>query len=157
VTVEPEVSWPVEVEALAARLLGDLRTRLGGSHLAHAKRVAVAVAGTGTADEGLVAAALLHDVVEKTDTTVTELLAAVGDERVVQLVDALTHRPHESDDEYLGRCAASPETLLIKRCDLLDKFSADDATVSAEAAEQVRREARQRLELLERLAGPDQG
>ena len=148
------MSWPVEVEALAVRLLGEVRTRLGGSHVAHAKRVAVAVAGTG--DEGLVAAALLHDVIEKTGTSVSELLAEVGDERVVRLVDQLTHRPDESDQVYLSRCAASRETLLIKRCDLLDKFSADDVTVSADAAQHVRREARRRLDLLERLAGRDQ-
>jgi len=150
VTSEMALSWPVETETLAARLLGDRRTKLGGSHLAHAMRVADAVAAKG--DHRLVAAALLHDVIEKCDTSVAELLAETGDERVVQLVDDLTHRSGETDDVYLSRCATRPETLLIKRCDLLDKFAADDSTVAAEVAEHIRDEARRRLDLLERLA-----
>jgi (p)ppGpp synthase/HD superfamily hydrolase len=150
VTTEIAVRWPVEVEALASRLLGKRRTKLGGSHIAHATRVAHAVADTG--DEDLVAAALLHDVVEKTDATLAELLAETGNERVVQLVEALTHWPREPNDVYLSRCAARPETLLIKRYDLLDKFDADDVTVSPEVAERIRRKARKRLDQLERLA-----
>jgi (p)ppGpp synthase/HD superfamily hydrolase len=112
--------------------------------------VAWAVAETG--DEGLVAAALLHDVIEKGDASLDELLAETGDERVVRLVDELTHWPGESDEVYLSRCAARPETLLIKRCDLLDKFAADDTTVPADVADRVRSDARRRLELLEQLA-----
>jgi hypothetical protein len=67
-------------------------------------------------------------------------------------VDDLTHRSGETDDVYLSRCAERPETLRIKRCDLLDKFAADDTTVAAEVAEHIRGEARRRLDLLERLA-----
>jgi (p)ppGpp synthase/HD superfamily hydrolase len=144
------VTWPIEAEALAARLLADRRTSLGGTLLAHAKRVAAGVLDTG--DEGLVAVALLHDVIEKAGASSSDLLADTGDERVLRLVEALTQLPGESDYDYLSRCAERPETLLIKRLDLLDKFAAEDSSVTAEVAERVRRRARQRLDLLERLA-----
>jgi hypothetical protein len=34
---------PVDADALAARLLAGLRTKLGGAHIAHARRVAARV------------------------------------------------------------------------------------------------------------------
>ena len=141
---------PAEADALAVRLLGDLRTKLGGPHIAHARRVAARVADTG--DDSVIAAALLHDVVEKGRISVAELLTATGDVRVVELVEVLTQREGESDYDYLSRCAAHPAALAIMRVDLLDKFVADDSEVPAATAERVRRRAGQRLALLERLA-----
>src|SRR5215213_766812 len=101
-------------EELATRLLGDLRTKLGGLHIAHARRVAAAVGG----DDLAVELGLLHDVVEKAGIRLDELLEMVGDERLVGLVDMLTRRDHESDEEYLSRCVADPIALLVKRADL---------------------------------------
>jgi (p)ppGpp synthase/HD superfamily hydrolase len=141
---------PQRAETLAARLLGDRRTKLGGSFLAHARRVAAGVGDTG--DEVVIAAALLHDVIEKSPICANDLLVMTGDERVVELVDVLTQREGESDYIYLSRCSRRPETLLIKRLDLIDKLEAPDTVVDAEVAERVRRRARQRLDLLERFA-----
>ena len=53
---------PEEADALAVRLLGGLRTKLGDVQLAHARRVAAGVSETG--DDRVIAAALLHDVLE---------------------------------------------------------------------------------------------
>jgi (p)ppGpp synthase/HD superfamily hydrolase len=141
---------PERAEKLAARLLGDRRTKLGGSFLAHARRVAAGVGEAG--DEVVVATALLHDVIEKGTVSTDELFVLTGDERVVELVDVLTQRDGESDYIYLGRCSRRPETLLVKRLDLLDKLDAPDTTVSPERAERLRRRARQRLALLDRFA-----
>lgn len=140
-----------EADALAARLLGDRRTRLGGLQIAHARRVAAAV---GDPDDGrVVAAALLHDVLEHSGITADELAALTDDPELVRLVDVLTQRSDEPDDLYLARCAAEPRALLIKRADLADKLVAPDSTVSDEVAERVRARATRRMVLLDRLVG----
>jgi hypothetical protein len=71
---------------------------------------------------------------------------------VVGLVEVLSRREGESDHGYLSRCAADPMALLVKRVDLADNLVADDAVVPPVVAEKVRREARERIALLDRLA-----
>jgi (p)ppGpp synthase/HD superfamily hydrolase len=141
---------PEEADELAARLLGGSRTKLGGLHIDHARRVAARVGGH--PDPRSFAAALLHDVLEKTGTSAAELRRLTGDEAVVDLVDVLTRRGDENEEEYLGRCALDPVALLVKRSDLADKLTAPDATVSDGVAEMLRAEAAARLELLEQIA-----
>jgi hypothetical protein len=141
---------PDGADALAARLLGGLRTTLGGPHVAHARRVAAAVRGGG--DDRVVVAALLHDVLEKTGATAAELLALTGDAGVVELVEVLTQRDGESYRAYLARCAADPTAMLLKRIDLEDKRAVDDATMPPAVVERIQRTARARLALLDRLA-----
>ena len=142
-------------DALAALLLGDLRTKLGGLHIEHARRVAERVRPTG--DDRTVAAALLHDVVEKGQSSLADLLAVVRDERVVHVVDILTRRRGESEEEYLSRCATDPVALAIKRADLADKHFHGDAQVDQESAQRLGQEAQERLELLDLLARAREG
>jgi hypothetical protein len=54
---------PVEAGALAARLLAGLRTKLGGAHIAHARRLAAGVLAPG--DHRALAAAHLHELLER--------------------------------------------------------------------------------------------
>ena len=133
------------------RLLGALRTRLGGLEIAHARRVADAVRDEG-GDDATYAAALLHDVVERGGITSAELLSSTGDPEVVRLVDLLTRADGEAYRDYLVRCCEDPRAVLIKRADLIDKFDPGDATVSAVKAEKIRRKAEQRLVRLDSLA-----
>jgi (p)ppGpp synthase/HD superfamily hydrolase len=135
---------------LATRLLGELRTRLGGLRIAHARRVAARVRTAG--DDRCVAAALLHDVVEKGRISLDDLFAITGDVRLVELVGLLTREPEESDFEYLARCASDPDALLIKRADLADRLMADDWNVTPATAARIRRQAARRLNLLNGLA-----
>ena len=144
---ESEPLTAAAADALAARLLGDLRTKLGGLQIEHARRVAERVRPTG--DDRTVAAALLHDVVEKGQSSLADLLAVVRDVRVVHVVDILTRRRGESEEEYLARCAADPMALAIKRADLADKHFHGDAQVDQETAQRLGQEAQQRLELLD--------
>jgi (p)ppGpp synthase/HD superfamily hydrolase len=138
-----------DADALAAELLGDSRTRLGGLQLAHARRVAAAVRVDG---EVAVAAALLHDVVETGQIADRDLDVVVPDPRVVALVRCLTRDPGESYQLYLTRCAGDPTALLIKRADLADKLDAPDVQVSPAAAETIRGRARARLRMLDQIA-----
>jgi (p)ppGpp synthase/HD superfamily hydrolase len=136
-------------DSLAAQLLGELRTRMGGLHIAHARRVAARVRGRG---DLVYTVALLHDVVEKGRITADDLLAVTNDPRLVELVMILTRTELESDDEYLSRCAADPIALLVKRADLQDKLVADGSNLSPRLELRLRRQARARLELLDALA-----
>src|SRR5689334_11781225 len=108
-----------EIDALAARLLAGERTTPGGTHIDHARRIAAAV--DWTCENRLIAAALLHDVLEKTNTTAAELLEWTGDVRIVELVERLSQRTGESYEAYLSRCASDADALLIKTADLQDK------------------------------------
>src|SRR5687768_5543725 len=113
---------PEAAHALAARLLGDLRTTLGGPQIAHARRVAEAVHDP---DDGIVAtAAFLHDVLEHGGIAADELTALTGDPELVRLVELVSQRTDESDHDYLARCASDRRALLIKRADLTDKLVA---------------------------------
>ena len=112
---------PSDADSLAARLLGGLRTKLGGRQIAHARRVADAVHDEG-GDDATYAAALLHDVVEKGGITSAELLSETGDAEVVRLVGLLTREAGQTYQTYLVRCCADPRAVVIKRADLVDKF-----------------------------------
>lgn len=146
---------PEVADRLAARLLGDLRTRLGGLHIAHARRVAEAVRHVD--DDHAVPVALLHDVVEKTGIGLDALLEESGDPRLVALVDVLTKRDDETEEQYLSRVVADPVAIMVKRADLADKGFHDDAVVDGSRARDLWLEAQEKLALLERLARQDGG
>jgi (p)ppGpp synthase/HD superfamily hydrolase len=142
---------------MAARLLSGHRTKTGGSHLAHARRVALAVRTCSSEaldgdEQRAFIAALLHDVMEKAGVTIAELRTMTDDERVVELVQILTQRIGESDRSYLARCASDPTALVIKRIDLEDKFVLLGATAPPDVIARVQRRARRRMALLEQIA-----
>lgn len=141
---------PDAAASLAVRLLGELRTGLGGLCIAHARRVAARVRTDG--DDRAVAAALLHEVVETGRISLDELLAITADAPLVDLVDVLTKAPEESDHEYLARCAADPAAFVVKRADLADHLMADDSNVTPATAARIRRQAARRLNLLNAMA-----
>ncbi len=162
-TTRPGVVWTVadvccpdqvlaleDVDELAARLLGQIRTKLGGLHIAHARRVAAAVLRRGNPDA--FAAALLHDVVETGRISLEDLRAETANDRVVALVDILTRRPDETEQSYLSRCASDPDALVVKRADLADKVLCDDFTVAPTVAEALQRQAIERLALLDTVS-----
>ena len=147
---EAELISPEAADSLAARLLGELRSRMGGLQIAHARRIAASVAAI--ADDRVVAVALLHDVVEKGRISADDLLDITRDARLVDLVEILTRCDGESDEDYLSRCAADPAALLVKRADLADKLMAGDSNLTPKQAVGLRRQARDRLALLNVLA-----
>lgn len=152
-TAAPRGADPISADAaasVAARLLGELRTDLGGLRIAHARRVAARVRTNG--GDRAVAAALLHDVVETERISLDALLALTADGRLVDLIRMLTRAPEESDHVYLARCAADPVAFAVKRADLADLLMADDSNVAPATAARIRRQAARRLNLLNALA-----
>jgi (p)ppGpp synthase/HD superfamily hydrolase len=97
-------------------------------------------------------AAILHDTVEKGSFEFDDLRGAGLAEHVLDIVDALTERPDESERDYLARCAAHPTALRIKRVDIADKLPARMDHLDAPTRTRVRANAERRLHLLEDLA-----
>jgi (p)ppGpp synthase/HD superfamily hydrolase len=97
-----------EAVAIAARAHGRRRDRSDIFELAHAVHVASAL-GDGASDEEL-AAAVLHDVVEDTDWTAFDLLAAGVPPVVVEAVEHLTRIEEPEKETYrafVARTAAA--------------------------------------------------
>lgn len=76
---------PEAADMLAARLLGDLHTKLGGLEIDHARRVTAAVRGAN--DDRVIAAALVHDVLEKARISAADPMALLV--KRVDLADKL--------------------------------------------------------------------
>ena len=86
-------------------------------YITHPAQAAMILLRAGIDDDEILAAALLHDVVEDTEHTL-EMLAADFPPKVVQLVAAMTERKHDRDgrkrtwqerkDEHLRHMAAEP-------------------------------------------------
>ncbi|MBA8954657.1 HD domain-containing protein [Actinomadura namibiensis] len=111
----------------AARWHGDQRRPTGAPYLEHLlEALEVLVRGAGVTDPDMLAAALLHDVVEDTDATVADVEAVFG-EGVAELVDWLTKPPAAGADRqakraakaaYLRRLGDAPErAVLVKLAD----------------------------------------
>ncbi len=69
-----------------------------------------------TDDEIIVA--LLHDVVEDTDTTIDDLIEAGFNDNVLNALVAITKRDDESYDEYLEQVRKNPVATKVKLADL---------------------------------------
>lgn len=67
-------------------------------------------------------AALLHDVIEDTDTSLDEIREEFG-HAVCVAVEALTHRKGESYDDYIQRVRMNPIATVVKVADIADNLS----------------------------------
>lgn len=79
-----------------------------------------------TKDPEVVAAAYLHDTVEDTNTTETELRKTFGD-RVTDLVMEVTHEGQKDEIGYYFPRLQSKDAILIKFADRLSNLSRMDA------------------------------
>lgn len=69
-------------------------------------------------DIDLMCVALLHDILEDTDTTVKELTELGFSDRVISAVKLLTKMPGQTADEYLDGIKTCKDAILVKMCDL---------------------------------------
>jgi (p)ppGpp synthase/HD superfamily hydrolase len=132
----PPLTAAVERSALVAEALGKAREAHAGQvrngsggmpYIEHPQAVAALLAEHGFADEVL-AAALLHDVVEDSETTVEELRRQFG-EPVAGLVAALSD--DESIDDYSERKREHRERVRRFDGDALAIYGADKLTNSS--------------------------
>lgn len=68
-------------------------------------------------------AAVLHDIVEDTDTTLTNLRREGFPENVVAAVDALSRRDGESYEDFTARAGAESLSRQVKIADLEDNMN----------------------------------
>jgi len=106
--------------ALASQAHAGQTDKRGEAYIAHPLRVMAAVDG---ADARI--AAVLHDIVEKTEWTLARLRAAGFSEAVVAAVDALSKRQGEEYLQYVRRAAANPIARAVKIADVEDNRQAD--------------------------------
>lgn len=93
--------------------------RSGEPYIGHPQRVAATLTRRGLPDE-IVAAGWLHDVVEDSDTSLQDLLDDGFPPSVVEAVDALSHYPNESLEEYIQKVRNNPMAIPVKLADLAD-------------------------------------
>jgi guanosine-3',5'-bis(diphosphate) 3'-pyrophosphohydrolase len=160
------VSSPERIEAIAGRSplvrsaleqaradhAGQVRNGSGGMpYIEHPMRVAAILDEYGYGDEKVLAAALLHDVVEDSETTLNELREKFGGE-VGGLVGAMTD--DEEIDDYRERKAEHRERMAAAPLEAMAIYGADKLTNSitlraayAEEGDAVRDEFKVPLEL----------
>lgn len=103
----------------AAQAHAGQTDRLDAPYIYHALRVLIGVREAGGSEVESVAA-VLHDVVEDTDTTLDEIEELFGPQ-VAVLVDAVSRREGESYENYMARLVtAGASAIRIKRADLAD-------------------------------------
>jgi (p)ppGpp synthase/HD superfamily hydrolase len=105
------------------RHAGQTKPRQKRSVIDHCLEVALLVSDAGLPEEA-VAAALLHDTVEKSETTQHELEAEFGT-LVRVLVEAVTDVPWETEASAKGRLKAAPaDAQSIKCADIVSNLGA---------------------------------
>jgi len=69
-------------------------------------------------DTELAIIAVLHDVVEDSDMTVSHLSRSGFSSRVCEALSLLTHRKHQTYEEYIGLICTNYDAIRVKRKDL---------------------------------------
>jgi (p)ppGpp synthase/HD superfamily hydrolase len=119
---------------LAERAHAGQVDKAGGRYVEHLRRVAEAVAADPTSPALAQAVAWLHDIVEDTDVTEIDLMAAAMPREVVAAVLAITHHPNEPRTAYYERVKANDLARVVKLADVADNSDParlallDDAT-----------------------------
>ena len=111
---------------------GPQTDKAGKPYIGHIHRVVDAV---NTHDEKLAAA--LHDLLEDTDVTASDLLAEGCPPDIVRVVEALTRGDDESYEDFVRRAAQDPIARTVKRADVAD--NADEARLALLPAGQAAR------------------
>ncbi len=106
-----------EAVALARRFHQGMVDKAGEPYIGHPMRVMARVSGE---QEKL--AAVLHDLLEDTDLSTTDLLAAGCPPRVVDAVEALTRRRDETYEDFVDRVATDPLARVVKLADIADNL-----------------------------------
>lgn len=103
--------------ALAAKAHQDKVDKGGKPYILHPLRIMMRLR---TDDEDLMCIAVLHDVIEDTKTTYTDLQMIGFNERVLNGLRALTHQPGISYEDYIEVIAKNPDARMVKIEDLRD-------------------------------------
>ena len=120
---------------LAARAHDGQKDRVGMDYVWHP----ISVAQYCKTERAKIAA-LLHDVVEDTDTTLEDLRDAGIGEDVIAAVDCLTKRQDEAVEDYLRRVASDDIAVEVKFADM--RHNGDKSRFPADRKEEAEANAR---------------
>ena len=120
---------------LAIQAHGGQVDKGGSPYILHVLRVGAAQWRNGP---DYVIVGLLHDVVEDTNTTLSQLRSYGLSDEILSALDAITHRKGEPYEDYLGRVKKNPIALAVKREDLGDNLERLDSVESLEERERLR-------------------
>jgi len=110
------VTWTELAERIAREAHLDQVDKSGEPYIGHPQRVAARVQG-----DVPKAVAWLHDVLEDTDLTESDLRDSVGfPDHIVDAVVALTHLPNEPNLVYWHRVRVNQIARVVKRADIAD-------------------------------------
>lgn len=102
--------------SLAAQVFETKTDKAGQPYILHCLRVMNAVAG----DDELMQVAVLHDVIEDTNTTLADLRRLGFSDRVIETVSRLTHTSDTDYDQYIKWISFSRDATKVKLADLKD-------------------------------------
>lgn len=119
---------------------GQVRKFTGLPYISHPMEVMQIVRGV-TSDDDILAAAVLHDVIEDCDVTFSDLMLEFG-ERVATLVYQVTNAADEADGDriaraYINRAVmanASADAQTIKLADIISNLSSIDIALECDPA-----------------------
>jgi (p)ppGpp synthase/HD superfamily hydrolase len=100
--------------ALAARAHAGQKDKSERPYVLHVLRVMLAVP-----DDAKIAA-VLHDIVEDTETTLEDLRALGVTAEDLEAIDLVTYKKTESRDVYYARIRMNPRALAVKLADIAD-------------------------------------
>ena len=106
-----------ETIAFAARVHSGQKDRAGQPYILHVLRVMLR-----QQDELARLAAVLHDTVEDTPTTLADLRSAGYSEEICEAIDRLTRRAGEPYEEMIARVAGNAIARRVKLADLEDNM-----------------------------------
>jgi (p)ppGpp synthase/HD superfamily hydrolase len=112
--MRPTIEDAVSLAALAHRGQLDMA---GEPYILHPLRVMLQMN-----DEAARIVAILHDVLEDTTVTSSELRQAGYGEETIEAIEALSKRDGETYEELIGRAAANPVARRVKLADLADNM-----------------------------------
>jgi len=102
---------------LAAKAHEGRKDKAGAPYILHLLRVMLAMS---TADDMM--AAVLHDIVEDTDTSLDDLRDAGFSDEIVRAIDALSRHRGELYESFTSRVAQNPMARRVKLADLEDNM-----------------------------------
>ena len=103
--------------AIAAQAHQEQYDKAGAPYILHPLRMMLRMSS-----ETEMMAAILHDVVEDTDWTLDRLRQVGFSAEVVQAVECLTHREHETYEEFIARVSTNVIARKVKLADLEDNM-----------------------------------
>jgi len=103
--------------AIAVRVHRNQKDKSGRPYILHPLRIMMRM----TTEEEMIVA-VLHDVIEDSDTTIADLLKENFSPAIITAVDLLTRREHEGYEDYVARIKGNPLAIKIKLADLEDNM-----------------------------------